>query len=460
MTTTARTEALPRRLLGAVAVGAALVPLNSTMVAVALPEIGESLRAEAGDLTLWLVTSYLLVNIILQSPAGKLGDMLGRRRSFVMGQGLFATGTLVAVGLPILPALGASRMLMAAGGAMVVPTAMALLRTSIPEARRARAFGYFGALMGASAAVGPVLGGLLTHHLGWKSIFYANWPLLLLSAVLLGRRRSDEGEPRGRDGTGIDVWGTLLLAAGLGGIVIGARTESQSATGIVLGGVGSLIGFLWWQRRAQAPLLPPRLFRSRPFMAGGAIIGMMNLGMYALLFQLPFFFEEIFDLTAEEVGPLLLPMTLAMVFFSPIGGRVVERLGTRVTVSSGVLLGGLGLLSILFGSRALWLPPIVVGLGLVGSAVGMVTGPAQATALSSIPSSQSGVGAGVMSTMRYLGGIAGISIVSVQLASIEPSEILPRNLTCLKAYLVAYGAAFVLAQILPGVRRGAALRQP
>ena len=150
----------PLRFIAAIVLGAALIPLNSTMIAVALPAIGETFSVSPGDLTLWLVTSYLLVNIILQSPAGKLGDMVGRRRAFGIGLSLFAVGVLIATFAPFLAAVAASRILMAAGGAMLLPNAMALLRTVIPEERRPRAFGYFGAMLG---AIVTDRGGLLSH---------------------------------------------------------------------------------------------------------------------------------------------------------------------------------------------------------------------------------------------------------------------------------------------------------
>jgi MFS family permease len=174
-----------KRFIVALTLGAALTPLNSTMIAVALPAMGESFQVSSSDLTLWLVSSYLLVNIILQSPAGKLGDIVGRRRAFMIGLSLFATGSLIATLAPYLPVVTASRILMAAGGAMLIPNAMALLRNVIPEHKRSSAFGYFGALLSASAAAGPMLGGMLTEYFGWKAIFLVNLPLLLLSWVLV-----------------------------------------------------------------------------------------------------------------------------------------------------------------------------------------------------------------------------------------------------------------------------------
>ena len=387
------------------------------MVAVALPAIGDDLGADPGTLTLWLVTSYLFVNVVLQSPAGKLGDIFGRRRAFMVGQGLFAAGTLIAVLAPYLATVAASRILMAAGGAMTVPTAMALLRTVIPEELRPRAFGYFGALLGASAATGPLVGGLLTQYSGWKAIFLVNLPLLLLSWLLVRSDRSfgsdvDDKATRPK----FDFPGMVLLSFSLATILIGTRADGVRALGAVGLGVLGLVAFSRWELQTPTPLIDPKLARCRPFVIGGTVIGLQNLGMYALLFQLPFLFREWFELDAGRTGQLLLTMTLSMVFFSPIGGRLAERLGTKNTLFVGLSLGLVGLFSLVYATNVESLSGIAVSIGFVGGGIGTVMGPTQAAALSAVDPSQSGVAAGVLSTMRYLGGITGITIISVALA--------------------------------------------
>ncbi len=338
------------------------------MVAVALPAIGDDLGADPGELTLWLVTSYLFVNVVLQSPAGKLGDIFGRRRAFMIGQGLFAAGTLIAVLAPYLVTVAASRILMAAGGAMTVPTAMALLRTVIPEELRPRAFGYFGALLGASAATGPLVGGLLTQYSGWKAIFLVNLPLLLLSWLLVRSDRSfgsdvDDKTARPK----FDFPGMVLLSFSLATILIGMRADGVRALGAVGLGVLGLVAFSRWELHTPTPLIDPKLARCRPFVIGGTVIGLQNLGMYALLFQLPFLFREWFELDAGRTGQLLLTMTLSMVFFSPIGGRLAERLGTKNTLFVGLSLGLVGLFSLVYATNVESLSGIAVAIGFVGA---------------------------------------------------------------------------------------------
>ena len=444
-------KAPAKRFIVALALGAALTPLNSTMIAVALPSMGESFQVSSSDLTLWLVSSYLLVNIILQSPAGKLGDIVGRRRAFMIGLSLFAIGALIATLAPYLPVVATSRVLMAAGGAMLVPNAMALLRNVIPEHRRSSAFGYFGALLSASAAVGPMLGGMLTEYFGWKAIFLVNLPLLLISWVLVKSDTSyvrpaadiDAARPR------FDFIGMGLLCLSLCILVIGLKSDDfWPAIAVLLGSLG-LVVFTRWEKVTRHPLVDVQLFRRRPFVIGGVIVGLQNLGMYALLFQLPFLLKAWYLLDPAKTGQILLIMMIFMVFLAPVGGRMGEHFGVRNTIFSGLCVSIAGLIMLLYttGSPALlWMP---VSLALVGSGIGMVTGPAQSAALSAVPAEQSGVAAGILSTMRYLGGIAGITIISTILLSTDPAGILQQNKICFGIYIGVYVFALLLALAIP-----------
>jgi len=440
-----------KRFIVALTLGATLTPLNSTMIAVALPSMGESFQVSSSDLTLWLVSSYLLVNIILQSPAGKLGDIVGRRRAFMIGLSLFAIGALIATLAPYLPVVASSRVLMAAGGAMLIPNAMALLRNVIPEHRRSRAFGYFGALLSASAAVGPMLGGMLTEYFGWKAIFLVNLPLLLISWVLVKSDTSyvrpagdsDAAKPR------FDFIGMGLLCLSLTILVIGLKSDDfWPAIAVLLGSLG-LVVFTRWEKVTRHPLVDVQLFRRGPFVIGGVIVGLQNLGMYALLFQLPFLLKAWYLLDPAKIGQILLIMMIFMVFLAPIGGRMGEHFGVRNTILSGLCVSIAGLIMLLYTAGSptlLWMP---VSLALVGSGIGMVTGPAQSAALSAVPAEQGGVAAGILSTMRYLGGIAGITIISTILTSTDPAGILQQNKVCFGIYIGVYVFALLLALTLP-----------
>jgi MFS family permease len=374
-------------LVAALMLTATLNPLNSTMIAVALPAIAAAFGISGSTATTWLVTSYLIVNIALVSPAGKLGDLLGRRRALRLGQGILAVGAILGGLSPVLQGVVAGRILMAAGGAIVIPAVMAALRGAFAPERRARLFSLLGALMGAAAAVGPLLGGILTARVGWQSIFLVNAPLLLL-AGLLARGAPSTADPsseaHGRRGLkSLDVAGVGLLVAALGALATGLqvtawRWELLSAGALVL------LAFVLWERRAEEPLIDLGLFRQTHFVAGGVVVALQNLSMYALLFQLPFLFEGPMELDPERGGRILLVMMATMVVTAPIGGFLSERIGVRATVVFGLLGGASGLF---LGLRALDNPSVgllLLCLAGMGLGMGFVMGPIQAVALSAV----------------------------------------------------------------------------
>lgn len=442
------TRSLPWPLILGMMLAAALAPLGSTMIAVALPAIGNELGTGDADLTQWLVASYLIAGIALQSPGGKLGDLLGHRRTLLAGLATYALGSALGLALAQLGALVAARILMAAGGAAIVPAAMALIRNHIAPERRARAFGFFGACMGLAAAIGPLLGGELTELFGWRATFAANLPVIGLSLALLlvfGRALPSVAPASVRPR--FDTLGSILLGSGLTLAVVSLRVNSQHALWLGLAGGALLVIFPIWERRVQAPVIEFTLFKNRAFFAGSAIVALHNLAMYSLLFQLPIFFKQVRHVGAHEMGRALLALTLAMVAFSMLGGWLSERIGARTQVLLGSLLALSGLY--LLRDPGLLLTPqdSVPGLLLMGAGQGLSAAPSQAAAMAASRRDNSGMAAGVLSTMRYIGGVIGIATLGfllVDAATIESHQ----------APAVFYATALTLsaglALLLPG----------
>ncbi|ATB31874.1 MFS transporter [Melittangium boletus] len=399
---------LSTRTLLALGFTALLVPLNSTMIAVALPTIGHEFGAGLGTLSQWLVTSYLLVNIVLQSPGGKLGDVWGHRRVLTLGQVMFTLGALAGFFAQHVAMLALARMLMAAGGAVISPSSMAILRNGLPLDRRARAFGMFGALITLAAALGPMIGGELVSRLGWPSIFLVNVPILLLSA--LATRVGAPPEPIPTQRPAFDIMGSVLLGLGLGLIIVG--TKSHGAWSVGLPAVGLvLLGVMYrWERKQRHPVIDFQLFRSRAFTAGSAVIALQNLAMYGMLFQLPYLFTQRFGEDTGRTGRTMLAMMIMMTIGTPLGGRLSEKLGARATAVTGALLGLAGMT--ILGVRTVDSPnEAILPLMLLGFGLSLGNAPSQASALSSVDRTRTGMAAGVMSTTRYLGGVVGIAIL-------------------------------------------------
>ena len=435
------------------------------MIAVALPSIGSELGVGSGALTQWLVSSYLIVAIATMSPGGKLGDRIGHGRSLIIGMVIYGAGSIVGFSLANLPSLAFARIAMAAGGAMTVPATMALLRNLVPLEKRARTFGYFGSVMGTAAGIGPLVGGELTALFGWRSVFIANIPVILLAYFLIRRSTDSEASsPSGpdsevssrrgvaRQSPHFDIQGSVLLGLGLTLFVVAAQTSGSTALGAALGAAGLLAVFVWWERRVAEPVLDLGLFLRRTFAASSAVIGLQNLAMYALLFQLPIFFEQVRDVEAGITGRTIIGMMIAMVVFSPLGGRVSESVGIRTTAFVGTLtsLAGLYLVS---DFEALRSPgDALIGLVVIGAGLGLTSAPSQAAAMSTVSRTEAGMGAGAASTARYIGGVIGISVLGYLLGG-EQIGVEAHGVAA-----VVYSAALVLAAIsalaLPGKLKG------
>lgn len=350
------------RLLASVAIAAGLTPLNSTMIAVALPALSFEFGAAASQVTFWVVTGYLAATIVCQLPAGRVADRLGYARVLGIGRWIFLAGAAAALLAPLMAIVVLGRFLMAAGGALMVPTAMALLRVGVAPERRARAFGAMGAVMAGSAAVGPALGGVIIAGFSWRALFLVNIPLLLLSWLLQPASLKSGPAPAGATRRG--------------------------------GGFG--------------------LLRTPAFAAGAAIVGLQNLAMYALMFQLPFLFRATSAAGEQQIGLAIMVMAATMALSSPLGGWLAEQIGVRAVAVAGGAIGAAGMIALtLLGSYTL--AAVAGWLLLVGGGIGMTTGPSQASALSAVDPAVSGTASAMMALVRYIGGIAGTIILSIAL---------------------------------------------
>ena len=445
--------------IAALLLAAAQAPLGSTMIAVGLPEISKSLHSDIGLVTSLAVTSYLIVNIIGQSPGGKLGDVLGHLRTARIGILLFAIGAGVGVFANSLLLLVISRCTMALGAALVFPSTVALLRTHVPEARRGRVFGLVGSTMSLSAAIGPPLGGELVSRFGWRAIFFASLPCLAVAVVLV-RLAPPPARPtnaKQQDARAVlrafDWGGSALLSAALASLVIGSKIHGNLQPMVLIGCAVLAVVFVFWELRAKDPVRDPRVFTRGAFTAGSLIIAMQNFAMYGLIFQLPQFFTQIRGATAREVGQILFAMMACMFALSPIGGRSSDRLGPRTSALAGAVLTFIGVLwlrrlgSFMVPSDALY-PLMLVGVGL-----GLGTAPAQTAAMMAVGVEQAGMAAGATSTMRYLGRVVSILMLSGILGGAGAMQIAAHE-SAVTAFATASGLAVLMCLALPGTVAG------
>ncbi len=396
-----------------VALGMMLAPLNSTMIAVALPaeidafEVGV---ASAG----WLVIGYLVTMASLQPIAGKIGDRLGRRRLVLVGLAFFGLVSLGAAVAPNLWVLLLFRTLQAVAGALIIPNGVAIVREVVPEERRARAFGLIGAAVAVAAALGPPLGGLLVEAAGWPAIFYVNLALVV-PALLLGWRWLPRVYPSGNS-TRIDTAGAVMLAIVLVAIVglLMSIGRGPNLLMVIVGGLVVIviaIAFVVREIKHPEPIIPPRLFSRRAFASACGSIGLGNLAMYTLLLSVPLLLADRSESSSLQSGLVLTSLSASMIILAPIGGRLADKFGRRLPTSVGFTLMVIGALPIALLGTGIALPALIGGLTLVGTGLGLSMPGLQTTAVESVSAKEAGVAAGVYSTSRYLGSILGAAIL-------------------------------------------------
>jgi MFS family permease len=301
--------------------------------------------------------------------------------------------------------------------------------------------------MALAAAIGPLIGGVLVDEFSWEAVFLANVPVLAVSAVVgASVPRVATPTPTAR----FDWWGSTLLTVALVLVVVGAQGERKSSLLVLAVGLAVFIAFGWWESRTEDPVIDLTLFRSVPFTAGSVLIGLQNLVMYALLFELPLVLDDLFALTARATGELLIFLMVAMVAMSVVAGRLTDRFGPRPVAISGALVCLVGLL-ILARSSISAPDDVRIPLALLGAGLGLSSPAAQTASLSSVAAAQSGMAAGVGSTMRYLGAVAGIAMLGrvLDLEGTRP-QVLAEHRAVLAVFAVTLAVSLVCAAVLPG----------
>ena len=397
-----------------------IVGLDNTIVNVALPSIGRDLHTTLSGLQ-WTVDAYTLVLASLLMLSGSMADRFGRRRVFKTGLVLFTLGSLLCSVAPSLGWLIVFRMLQAVGGSMLNPVAMSIIRNVFTDPReRAWAIGMWGATVGISLALGPVVGGVLVQSVGWRSIFWINIPVgvIALGLTILFVPESRAPRPRRIDPVG-QVLVIVLLASLTYGIIEApsAGWLSEQTIGLFLLATAALGGLLAYEPRRRDPLLELRFFRSVPFSSASAIAVCAFAALGGFLFLNTLYLQEVRHLSALTAGLYTLPIAAMTLVFAPLSGRLVGRRGPRASL----LIGGLGLTlgaALLTGLgnstplASLFPAYIIFGIGF-----GTINPPITNTAVSGMPPAQAGVAAAVASTSRQVGQTLGVAVVGAVAAT-------------------------------------------
>jgi EmrB/QacA subfamily drug resistance transporter len=428
---TLTTEQSRRRLtLAACSFSLFMVTLDGTIVNVALPSIQRQLGASLSGL-LWIVDAYTLVLASLLLTAGAVGDRIGRKRVFQAGLVIFAAGSLLCSLAPSLGALVSFRVLQAVGGAMLLPTTLSIIANTFPEpAERARAIGIWGGVSGLSIASGPVLGGLLVDSVGWRSIFWVNIPVAVVALVVAQRFITESRAPRPRS---IDLPGQALAVVFLGtltyGLIEGPTAGWSSARIVAFFAVAavSLVAFVLTERRSREPLLELSFFRSPPFSGAASIAFLAFIAFVGFIFFNTLYLQEVRGYSAILTGVASLPATGAIVFTSPISGRMTGRWGPRLPIVLAASLVTVGMVMLAQTTPAIALAFLVVAYLFIGVGLGLINPPITNAAIAGMPQEQAGVASGVTGAARQVGVVFGVallgSVVTSRFHSLLPARL-------------------------------------
>lgn len=406
----------PGMVLAACIFASSLAFVDGSVVNVALPAIGDRLRASPAALQ-WVVNAYLLPLSALLLLGGAAGDRFGRRRMFLAGIAGFAVASVVCVVAPSLPVLIAGRALQGACSALLMPNSLAILGSSFEGEARGRAIGTWAAAGAAAGAVGPLLGGALVDFADWRAIFLINLPLAA-AALWLGLRhvprdRMDGGKP-------LDWLGAAIATAGLFGISWGLTLYSGGEGGLAWAGAGSvalLLFVLVEHRRGDRAMMPLALFGTRSF-AGLSILTLLLYGALGGLFVLiPFMLIEAGGYSAVRAGAALLPLPLLLAGASRFMGLVAARIGPRwpLTVGPAIVAGGFALASTIDPNGSYWtevLPPLLlIAIGMAGAVAPLTT-----AVMNSVDAEHAGAANGFNSALARTGGLLATALLGGVLA--------------------------------------------
>jgi EmrB/QacA subfamily drug resistance transporter len=397
-----------------------LIVLDNTVLNVALPTLVRELGASTTQLQ-WMVDAYVIVFAGLLLTAGALGDRYGRRRALQAGLVVFAVASALASLSGSTGQLIGARAVMGLGAAFVMPATLSIITNLFTDpTERARAIAIWAGMAGVGVALGPVVGGWLLEHFWWGSVFLINLPIVAL-ALVTGRMLLPES--RHHTGHRLDVVGAVLSIAGMGALLYAIIEAPQHGWGdpttlasfAVAAAV--LVAFGWWEHRVKAPMLDIAFFRNPRFSAASGSIALVFFALFGSFFLFTQLLQFVLGYTPLEAGLRLLPISLVLGAVSPLSARLVERLGTKVVVTTGLLTVAAGLAMLSTFTMGSSYGDLLGGMLVMAAGMGLTMAPATESIMGSLPLAQAGVGSAVNDTTRELGGALGVAVLGSLLAS-------------------------------------------
>ncbi len=399
-----------------VALSSSLAPLNSSMIAVALPAIRRDFDVGIGSVT-WLVSAYLIGVAVCQPASGRIGDAFGHLRTIKAGLIILAVFSVASVFAWDFPSLVVMRTLQGISGALTMPNAVAYARKHTDAEKLGGVLGTNGAFIAAGASLGPALGAGLLAVGDWRLLFLVNLPIAVVSFILVQRMTNDRG--RGRAALKIDLPSLAALLTAFTGITLIGTSLRLGMPGLTGGAVALFVvgvaSYVARYRRAGTGVVDLRLFKARNYAVAAAGTALTNIVMYTILIAMPNYLGDLRGLSDAGIGLALFAESIALVLVSPFAGRLGDRLGTRPMMVGGavILVVAAAGTTLALDGWPLW--TIIAGLLLVGLALGLLQPAQQSAALRAHPPETAGSASGTYSMMRYVGSVTGAAMLAAMI---------------------------------------------
>jgi EmrB/QacA subfamily drug resistance transporter len=406
--------------LAAVSFGLFMIMLDNTVVNVALPSIERDLHISIAQLE-WIVTAYALVFAALMITGGKLADLYGRRRIFVVGLAIFTLSSLACGFAPSSGFLIGARAFQGIGAALMNPATLSIITATFPPKQRGQAIGIWAGVSAMALAIGPLAGGLIVDNINWNWIFFVNVPVGVLG-IVVAKFFIDESRDTSHEQS-IDLPGLATSAAGLFALsyaLIEGNAKgwaSAEILGLFATAAVLLVAFVLLESRQRLPMLDLSLFKIGSFVGANIVAMLVSLGMFGVFFFVSLYIQNILGYSPTKAGAAFLPMTILIILLAPIAGKQSDRIGSRWLMGGGMTVLGISLLLYqrvgLHSTFWTLLPAMVLG----GVGMAFVMSPMTSAAMGAVPIDKAGVGSGVLNSFRQVGGALGIAAMGAILAS-------------------------------------------
>jgi EmrB/QacA subfamily drug resistance transporter len=446
--------------LAAVSFGLFMIMLDNTVVNVALPTMEKELHVKIAQLE-WVVIAYALTFAALLITGGKLADLYGRRRIFVLGLAVFTLSSLACGLAPNAGFLIGARAVQGVGAALMNPATLSIIVATFPPKQRGQAIGIWAGVSALALAIGPLGGGLIVEHLNWNWIFFVNVPVGALAIVVSQfaiRESRDTSAEQSIDLPGLLTSIGFLFSLSYALVEGNARGwTSPEILGLFAAAAVLLAVFVVVEQRQRLAMLDLSLFRIGAFTGANIVAMLVTLSMFGVFFFVSLYIQNILRYSAAQAGATFLPMVSLVILIAPLAGRLSDRLGSRWLMGAGMTLVGISLLlyeRVTIHSDFWTLLPAMI-LGGVGMA--MTMSPMTAAAMGAVPVDKAGVGSGVLNSFRQVGGSFGIAVMGAIVAAYLPAHVSARTPAAAQDYVDGLHAGFAVAAVITFVAAALAM---